>query len=129
METVPFLLGIDYVTDAYIKKYNTLKKKESQEPIKSRYELSMSQRADPVWAKIVPSSDSSGGHYVLIPKVFIEYVNVHSYDGSERHTINYDKYGMDTIKKIIADGTLTDGERIEKIIGVYTFLEEQRIPG
>jgi hypothetical protein len=129
METVPFLLGIDYVPDNYIRKYNTLKKKETQEPIKSRYEISMSQRADSVWAKIVPSSDTGGCHYVLIPKVFTDYVVVHSYDGSERHSINYDKYGMDAIKNIIVDGTLTDSERIEKIIGVYSCIEEARMTG
>jgi hypothetical protein len=129
MEPVPFLLGIDYLSETNLKKFNTLKKKENQEPIKYRHEISMSQRADAAWAKIVSSSDTSGCHYVLIPKMFTDYVDVHSYDGSERHSINYDKYGMDAIKKIIADGALTDGERIEKIIGVYTCIEEARMTG
>jgi hypothetical protein len=42
---------------------------------------------------------------------------------------DYNKYGMDAIKKIIADGALTDGERIEKIIGVYSCIEEASMTG
>lgn len=134
--TLPFLLGVDGLSDKNLKKFNTVKKVQNPDwtPITSKYDFHGNRlnhlRADPVWASILaPIKQSEGGWscgYVLIPQEFSQSMTVHEYDGSETCSIDFQKYGMQSIRAILDDNALTDSERIEKIKDVYTFIEAHK---
>ncbi len=134
--TLPFLLGVDGLSDKDLDKFNKLKKREksSWKPIKSKYDFHGDTlnhvRADPLWASILApikqSDEGWGCGYVLIPQEFSHSMTVDEYDGSESCSIDFQKYGMQSIRAILDDSALTDSERIEKIKAVYAFIETHK---
>jgi hypothetical protein len=143
--TVPFLLGVDGLSDKILKKFNTLKKQHNSNwvSIEDKYSIPNTVRADPLWAKILPradylsGSDCAGGckwdlicghksRYVLIPVQFSQYMEIIHENEAETCYINFDKYIACAIRTILDDSTLTDSERIEKIKGVYAFIETHK---
>ena len=130
---MPFLLGTDTLYDTQLDKFVKLKKKNHDADwvgIINRYSIPDSVRADPLWAKVVRRAkpDDCGYicRYVLIPSQFSQYMDIIKYDGSETCRINFEKYGMGAIRKILDDVSLNDAERIEKIKGVYAFIEANK---
>ncbi len=124
VETIPYLLGASQLYEKTINKFNALKKKQDPNfvpleyihQIRNRPEI----RADKLWSRLVPKEnrededmDGWDPRYVLVPLEMAPYVVINEYDGSEWHSIDYNKYGINKIQEIL--GNTNDADKLSAI--------------